>query len=146
MKVKVQLRNGEELTKRIAELEARASHQKIELQETFGEVTESLKPMNLMKSGFRSVFTSEHKGDILNAVIGLGSGFISRKLLLGKSTGFVGKTVGKAIQWGMAGIVSKNADKIKEKAGQIIDKILKKKQHPVSAIKVILPAPKRTVR
>jgi len=85
--------------------------------------------MNLVKSGFRSVFTGEHKGDVLNALLGLGSGFLSRKLILGKANGFVGKTVGKAIQWGMAGIVSKNADKIKEKAGEIIDRLFKKRGH-----------------
>ncbi len=47
-------------------------------------------------------------------------------MLLGKSRGAVGKTVGNAIQWGMAGLVSKNAEKIKEKAGFIIDKLFRK--------------------
>ena len=142
MKVKVKLRHGDELTKRIAELEAKASHQKLELKETFDNVIERMKPMNLMRSGIKSVFTREHNGDILNAVIGLCSGFLSRKLILGKSTGFVSKTIGKAIQWGMAGIVSKNAEKIKDKAGQLIDKLLKKTKHPLNSLLVTLTPPR----
>ena len=80
-----------------------------------------------MKSGVRSVFSAEHKEELFNGLIGLGSGFLSRKLILGKTNGFVGKTVGKAIQWGMAGLVSKNAEKIKEKAGELIDRLFKQK-------------------
>jgi hypothetical protein len=80
-----------------------------------------------VKNGLRSVFSSEHKGELINALIGVGSGLLSRKLILGKSTGFVGKTVGKAIQWGMAGLISQNAEKIKEKAGGIIDRLFKRK-------------------
>ncbi len=119
-------KNSDELAAAIAELELKAAAQKMEIQETFTAVSENLKPLNLMKNGVRSVFSGEHKEDIFNALIGLGSGFLSRKLLIGKGSGIVGKTVGKAIQWGMAGLVSKNAEKIKEKAGDIIDRFFRK--------------------
>jgi hypothetical protein len=126
--MKKTITNSEELSEAIAALELKAAAQKREIGETFTAVSESLKPVNLVKNGFRSVFSGEHKEDIFNALIGLGSGFLSRKLIIGKSSGFVGKTVGKAIQWGMAGLVSKNAEKIKEKAGGIIDRLFKKRK------------------
>jgi hypothetical protein len=94
-------------------------------------VSENLKPMNLVKSGFRSVLNSGNKEDIFNVLLGLGSGFLGRRLLLGKAKGVVGKTVGQAIQWSVAGLISKNAEAIKEKAGVWIDKLFKKK-HPDS--------------
>ncbi|HLA58108.1 MAG TPA: hypothetical protein VK622_05090, partial [Puia sp.] len=119
--MKKTITNSEELAEAIAALELKAAAQKREIGEDFTALTEDLKPLNLMKNGFRSVFSGENKGDLLNALIGLGSGLLSRKLILGKTNGFVGKTVGKAIQWGMAGLVSQNAEKIKEKAGGIID-------------------------
>jgi hypothetical protein len=125
--MKKTITNSEELAEAIAALELKAAAQKRDLEETFTAVSENLKPLNLVKSGFRSVFSGEHKGDLLNAVIGLGSGLLSRKLLLGKTNGFVGKTIGKAIQWGMAGLVSQHAEKIKEKAGGIIDRLFKHK-------------------
>jgi len=125
--MKKSIRNSEELAEAIAILEMKATVQKREIEEAFHVVEEEFKPVNLVKNGFRSVFSGENKGDLLNALIGLGSGVLSRKLILGRSNGFIGKTVGKAIQWGMAGIVSKNAEKIKEKAGEIIDRLFKKR-------------------
>src|SRR5664279_3829827 len=119
--------NSDELAEAIAELELKATAQKREIQETFKSVSENLRPINLVKNGFRSIFSGEHNEDLLNALIGLGSGFLSRKLILGKTNGFVGKTIGKAIQWGMAGLVSKNAEKIKETAGGFIDRFFKPK-------------------
>jgi len=127
--MKKAITNSEELAEAIAELESKEKIQKREIEETFKVVSENLKPMNLVRNGFRSIFAGEHKGDLLNALIGLGSGFLSRKLILGKTNGFVGRTVGKAIQWGMAGLVSKNADKIKETAGGIIDRLFRKHGH-----------------
>jgi|SRR5664279_6244716 len=118
--------NAEDLSRAIAELELIAAAQKKEIDNTFVVVTENLKPANLVKSGVRSVLSGTHNDELVNILIGLGTGFISRKLLLGKPHGFVGKTVGKALQWGMAGLVSKNAEGIKEKAGMVIDWIFRK--------------------
>jgi hypothetical protein len=115
-----------ELHQAIAALEKKSSTQKKDLQETFTAVSENFKPLNLVKSGVRSVFSGENKEDLFNILLGLGSGFLGRKMLLGKSNGLVGKTVGRAIQWGMAGLVSKNAETIKEKAGLLIDKLFRR--------------------
>lgn len=121
------INNAAELDQAIAELEHKAAFQKKDIQETFASVAESLKPMNLLKSGFRSVIHSGNKEDIFNVLLGLGSGFLGRKLLLGKTRGVVGKTLGQAVQWGVTGLISKNAEAIKEKAGIWIDKLFKKK-------------------
>jgi hypothetical protein len=120
------VKNTDDLALAIAELELKAAVQKKDIQETFIAVSENLRPVNLIKNGVRSVFSGEHKEELVNVLIGLGTGILSRKLILGRTSGFVGKTVGKAIQWGMAGLVSKNAEKIKEKAGELIDKIFHK--------------------
>lgn len=129
--MKKSITNSEELAEAIAVLELKATAQKREVEECYNVVAEEFKPLNLVKNGFRSVFSGENKGDLINALIGLGSGLLSRKLILGRSNGFIGKTVGKAIQWGMAGIVSQNAEKIKEKAGGIIDRLFKPKAKSV---------------
>ena len=125
--MKKQIKNSDELEKAIAELELKASAQKRDVEETFTVVTENLKPLNIVRNGVRSVFSPEHREDLVNALIGLGTGFISRKLLLGRAKGILGKTAGKAVEWGIAGLVSNNAEKIKKKAGALIDKIFKKK-------------------
>ncbi len=116
----------EDLAGAIAELELIAAAQRREIQETFLIVSENLKPSNLVKSGVRSVLSGTHNDELVNILIGLGTGFIGRKLILGKPHGFVGKTMGKALQWGMAGLVSKNAETIKEKASHVIDWLFRK--------------------
>ncbi len=126
--MKKQIKNSDELEKAIAELELKAAAQKREIETTFNAVTENLKPLNLVRNGVRSVFSPEHREDLVNALIGMGTGIVSRKLLLGRARGFFGKTAGKAVEWGIAGLVSNNAEKIKEKAGTLIDKIFKKKR------------------
>jgi hypothetical protein len=115
------------LSESIAALEIKASLQKKDLQESFNGFTDTLKPLNLLKSGFQSVFSGENKEDLLNAAVGLGSGFLSKKLLLGNTKSFLGKNIGSAIQWSIAGLVSKNAEKLKEKASEIIDRYLEKR-------------------
>ena len=120
------VKNVDDLARAIAELELIAAAQKKDIQETFEEITESLTPLNLIKDGARYIFSGKNKENLFNVLIGLGTGFLSRKLLLGKSHGFVGRTLGKAVQYGMAGVVSQNAEKIKEKAGEWIDRIFKK--------------------
>ncbi len=124
--MKQKAKNADDLAQAIAELELKAAAQKRDIQETFEAVSENLTPLNLVKSGVQSVFSGEHKEEIFNVLIGLGTGILSRRLILGKTNGFIGKTVGKAIQWGMTGLVSKNAEKIKEKAGDLIDRIFKR--------------------
>jgi hypothetical protein len=124
--MKKKVTNAEELAEAIAELELKAASQKRDLQKTFNTVSENLKPINLVKSGVRSLFSGDYNESLLNALIGIGTGFLGRKLIIGKTKSFFGKTVGKAIQWTMAGLVSKNAEKIKEKAGDFIDRIFKK--------------------
>ena len=119
-----------DLQEAIRILELKAAAQEKDIQQTFMTVSENLKPLNLVKSGVRSVFSGENKEDLINVILGIGSGFLGRKLLIGKMNGVVSKTLGRAIQWGMAGIVSKNADSIKEKAGLLIDRIFKKHKSP----------------
>jgi uncharacterized coiled-coil protein SlyX len=125
--MKTKVNNADELTQAIAELEIKAAAQKKDIEETFKKVSDNLKPVNLIRNGVRSVFSEEHRGDLVNAIFGLGTGMLSRKLLLGRTKGFLGKSVGKAVEWGIAGLVTNNAEKMKDKAAVWIDRIFKKK-------------------
>jgi hypothetical protein len=59
----------------------------------------------------------------------LGAGFFSKKLLVGKSAGMLKKTLGIALQYGIAALVAKKKDK-EEKSGSdtkrknLLEKIL----------------------
>jgi len=123
-----------ELSQAIAELERKEAVQKNEIRESYQLVAENLKPGNLVKNGVRSVLSGKHNDEMLNMLIGLGTGILSKKVFFGRAKGFLGKTAGTALEWGMAALVSKNAEKLKAKGSEWIDKIFKKngqQTHPV---------------
>ncbi|MFI5124259.1 MAG: hypothetical protein ACHQDF_02975 [Chitinophagales bacterium] len=118
-----------ELDEAIKELERKASHQKEELKEHFSGTMENLKPINLIKHGLQSAFSGNNKQDLLKAAIGLGSGILGRKLMMGRSGGgLIRKVIGAALEMGVVGMVVKNAEKLKEKGSDLIEKIFHKKR------------------
>jgi hypothetical protein len=124
--MKNKVNNREELTRAIAELELKAAAQKKDIQDSYAVVSENVRPVNLVKSGVRSVFSGKYNDEMLNILIGLGSGMLSKKLFFGRARGFLGKTAGTALEWGMAALVSKNAERIKEGGTKLIDRIFRK--------------------
>jgi hypothetical protein len=143
--MKKKVTNADDLALAISELELTVEEQRKDIKETFKRVSDKLKPFNLIKNGVRSVFTEEHRGDLINALFGLGTGMLSRKLLLGRTRGLLGKSMGKVVEWGIAGLVTNNAEKVKEKAGWWIDKIFKKK-HSSNTISTTNNVPKKTAQ
>jgi len=92
--------------RRTRELEALQAH----LNVTY----ESLKPINFIKSTFKEVSSSpEIKSNILGHVIGIGTGFIVKKLWVGHSHNPVKKLFGVIAQFAVANFVAKHSDDIK---------------------------------
>lgn len=84
------------------------------LKEQLSIAYESVKPLNLIKNLVHDVTTSpEIKKDVLSNVIGLGTGLLSKKLLMGASHNPITKIVGTVFEFAVANMVSKNTIKIK---------------------------------
>lgn len=127
------IRNIDELSDAIEMLEERASFQKQELKEHFSGVMESLKPLNLIRQLIHSAFSGENKQDLFKAALGLSSGILGRKLMMGKSGGgILRRLIGATLEFGLGGIVAKNAGKIKEKGAELIETFFHRKSsnHP----------------
>lgn len=132
-----------ELNEAIARLEKKADFQKQELKDHFSATMENMKPLNLIKHGLQSAFSGENKQDLLKAAIGVGSGILGRRLLVGKAGGTVlRKIIGTALEFGVVGVIAKNAERIKEKGSELIDKIFHKKKPSGSGL---LPDPDQPV-
>jgi len=117
------INNTSSLKAAIYQLEQKQIAQKEALVDTFHETYESLKPLNIIKNEFKRVVgSSETKHNLLNAAIGLGTGFLTKKLFLGGSTNIFKKLFGTAIEVGVAKLVSGNADKIIEKGQELKEK------------------------
>lgn len=118
------IKNSEDLKAAILELEDRKEREKQRLTQNFHELTESLKPINLIKSTYHRVKeTPGITGTVLKAGVGLGVGLLSKRLLLGNSPGFLRKIIGSAIQMGVTGMVAKRSDIIKSTGGQFLKKL-----------------------
>ena len=97
------------------------------LKEQFDVAYESVKPINMIKNLFHEVTASpEIKNDLLSNVIGFGTGFLSKKLLLGSSHNPVKKVFGTLFEFAVANMVSKHADGIKTIGGNLLKHFLKK--------------------
>ena len=96
------------------------------LKEQLYTTYESLKPINLIKSTFREVSSSpEINNNILGNAIGIGTGFISKKLWMGSSHNPVKRIFGTLIQFAVASVVSKYSDGIKNAGVNLLQRFLK---------------------
>jgi hypothetical protein len=111
----------------IGGLEAKIEALKVEqelkgqlLREEFLIVSESLKPINLLKSTFREGTSSLNLVDgIIGTVVGVAAGSLSRKIFVGASANVFRRLMGTAIQFSITSIVGRNTNAIKS-AGKFI--------------------------
>jgi hypothetical protein len=130
--MKMDIHDSDSLKAAIAELQERQRREKQELTDNVHALTESLKPMNLIKSTFHKVTSAPgFGGNVFNTAISLGAGILSKKLLIGPSTTIIKKVAGHAVKAGVTGIVAKKADKIKYAGLKLLTKILGRKKQPV---------------
>ena len=101
-----------------------------QLKDQFHVAYESIKPINLVKNLFHQVTASpEIKNDLVSNVIGLGTGFISKKLLLGSPHNPVKKVLGTLFEFAVATMVSKHTVAIKLIGGNLFKYLLKKNKN-----------------
>ena len=125
----MEINNSAELKEAIKLLEKQKSIQKERLTEQFHIAYQSLKPINILKNSLNKVVNSPGVSDnIIDTSISLGAGLLSKKLLIGKSAGIVKKILGLALEFGVAGLVSKNSDTIKSGGLSLLGKIFKSKK------------------
>ena len=97
------------------------------LKEQMHTVHESIKPANLIKSAFHQVVTSpDIKGNIIGSIIGLASGFVSKKAFVGGSHNPITKIIGSLLQMGVTNVASKNSDSIKSIGEKLFQLVFKK--------------------
>ena len=75
---------------------------------------ESLKPVNLLKYTLNEISSSPNMIDNLSGTaIGLLSGYLSKKVIVGSSGNIIRKLIGSVLQFGVTNIVAQNSDLIK---------------------------------
>jgi hypothetical protein len=99
------------------------------LNEQLSFTLESLKPLNLIRNAFRDVTSSPNMiENVLGTVIGLASGYASKRLFLGTSGNLIRKLLGSVLQFGVTNAVAQHPDAIKTLSQYIIQHLFHKKE------------------
>ena len=128
--------NAAHLKMAILELEQKKLLQEQELVLQLHSTYNSLKPINLLKSTLRDIGSEPHLGkNVINALIGLGTGIISKKIVIGSSHNIFKKLMGVAVEFGVAGLVTKKGEEIKSVIGSTLKKLLaRRKAKPIQLL------------
>ena len=99
------------LKEAIAILKLKQAEDLIQLKDQYYYTYESLKPINIVKKAFGQLTTTtEFKGNILNSVFGIASGYITKKILLGSTHNPIKKVLGTILQFAITNFISKRAE------------------------------------
>jgi hypothetical protein len=104
--------NTADLDLAIKRLERKKALMEEDLKDHVHIILESLRPTNILKHTIHEVQEStEIKHNLFKVALGLGAGYFSRKLVIGKSAGLVKKALGTALQYGITNFVAKKNDR-----------------------------------
>jgi len=119
----------DELDKKINDLRSKRIEELEAINEQFRMTYESLKPINLLKSTLKEVSSSpDIKNTILAPAIGLGFGFLCRKILVGNSHNPAKRLFGTLVQFAIANVVAKHGDSIKSTGQKILYLLINKRK------------------
>lgn len=121
-----------EIRQRIKILEAEKIEQGQILKADLYELYESLKPINLIKKTMKEISTSPYLVDnLVDSSIGLASGYMSKKLLIGKSDNVLKRIFGNILQFGIGNMVAQHPEVIKSAGVFIFQHIFKNRNKEI---------------
>jgi hypothetical protein len=106
--------SSETLKEAIAQVEQQRREQLVSLTKQLHVLLESLRPGALLKSALHEVSTpSELNKNFVDTSIGLTAGYLSEKLLIGKTSNPLKMLLGTAIKFAVTNVVTRNPGLIK---------------------------------
>lgn len=113
-----------ELRDAIKELEDKQAEEWPLLKEQFFNTYESFKPINVLKHTLKEAISApDLKANIINTTIGLTTGFVAKKALIGKTYNPLKKLLGVVLEMTVANKIAKHADKIKLMGNIVLSRI-----------------------
>lgn len=112
------IHNSEDLKQAIEELERKKTGEEAAIKYEFQEIYETYKPANILKNTLTEVSASpKFRHNLLNVAIGLGAGYLSQKLVIGRSAGLLKRIAGTALQFGVTSLVARGGIKNEDGTG-----------------------------
>ena len=117
------------LNEQILLLEQKQSIELKALKDQFHVTYESLKPINILKNAFTEVATSPTiKNNLLNNAIGMTTGYLSKKVLIGSTHNPLKNIFGTLLQFAIGNVVTKHSDQLVASGGSILLNFLKNRK------------------
>ena len=129
----MKIKNSAALVSVIAALEEKRDRERKGIEDSFHSITESLRPLQLIKRAYKKVqLPAGLAGNVVKVISMVGIGFVSKKLLLGKSSGLIKKMAGLLIELGIADLMMKKKQ-AEAPVATAVEKIPAVEQEKVSA-------------
>jgi hypothetical protein len=123
------IKSRRDLNDLILVLEEAKVQQEYKISHHWEEVKETYSPRNLIRKGFGNLIVEgKSNPKLIISGIGLGLGFLVRKLILGKSPGMARKLAGTAVQVGISSLLARKSSA--DGAVNVFKKIFTKKKKP----------------
>lgn len=103
------------------------------LEEDFYTVVEILKPANLIRTTLSNITTSPGLVNaLLGGALGIATGYLSKKIVVGASGSILKKLLGTVLQFGVTTVVAQHPETVRSISQFILKHILRKKtQNPM---------------
>jgi hypothetical protein len=116
---------NEILTLRILALEEQQKLELILLKEVIREASTKLNPLEIIKNAIATENNTDGLGtNIVHDLIGMSTGFVSKKLMFGSTTNPFKKIIGSILQFAVAKFVSNHSEKIQAMGEVLFQKLL----------------------
>ena len=115
---------GERLKNTIKVLEVDQAVGAEQLKQQFDRISESMKPVNLIKNTVKDMITSPKLGESMFGIAtGLVTGYLSKRIVVGTSGNLFRKFIGTIVQVGVTKFIAKHPETIKSSILEILKKI-----------------------
>jgi hypothetical protein len=102
------------LNETIILLENKQAEELFFLKHQFQLTYQSLKPLNILKSAFSEMTTSpDLKGNLISNAIGMSTGYLTKKVLLGLTHNPIKRILGTLLQFVITNVVTRHSDTLK---------------------------------
>lgn len=99
------------------------------LKEQFDQTSLLFKPASLIKNTLKDITSSPFLiENILVSLLGLASGYITRKIVIGASSNIFRKLIGSIVQFGVTNIVAQHPEAVSSISHSIFQRITGKKE------------------
>lgn len=104
-----------DLEARIQELELLHTRQITALRQSAAGLVESMSPSNLLRTALKDItHAPDLRQSVVNAAIGLGAGYLGKKIYVGQSDNIFKKIAGSGLQFLLANFIRKKIPYIRE--------------------------------